>query len=124
MPGNVFCFEGRRGRLSYFLTSLLIAIASAIAGTFLRNFASSLESHIYLGISVLLIPLVSWPCFAIGAQRFHDLGASGWWQLLCLIPFVGFIIWLVLLFAPGQKQANQYGYIPSPEYVMPATSLK
>lgn len=46
------------------------------------------------------------PWIALWARRLHDIGMSGWWQLLFLIPFIGFvmmIIWLILDSAPGNR---------------------
>ena len=53
------------------------------------------------------------PSLAAGSRRLHDIGKSGWLQLLALIPLVG---WAILIFwdaQPGDPAANQYG--PSPE---------
>ena len=49
------------------------------------------------------------PSLAVGARRLHDIGKSGWWLLIYLIPLVG---WLVLLFfavQPSQSGSNEYG---------------
>jgi cell division protein FtsW len=47
------------------------------------------------------------------ARRLHDIGKSGWWLLIYLIPLVG---WLVLLFfavQPSQSGSNEYGAEPA-----------
>lgn len=55
------------------------------------------------GLAVLI------PSLAIGARRLHDIGKSGWMQLVALIPFAG-IIWLIILFAKkGDVGGNNYG---------------
>jgi uncharacterized membrane protein YhaH (DUF805 family) len=39
------------------------------------------------------------PSLAVGARRLHDIDKSGWFQLLYLIPVIGWIIvvyWAVL----------------------------
>jgi uncharacterized membrane protein YhaH (DUF805 family) len=34
------------------------------------------------------------PCLAVGARRLHDIGRSGWWQLLHIVP-LGVIVLIV-----------------------------
>ncbi|MBA4267291.1 MAG: DUF805 domain-containing protein, partial [Comamonadaceae bacterium] len=53
------------------------------------------------------------PSLAVGARRLHDIGKSGWWLLINLVPVVG---WLVLLFfavQPSQSGSNPYGAEPA-----------
>jgi uncharacterized membrane protein YhaH (DUF805 family) len=55
------------------------------------------------------------PSLAVGARRLHDIGKSGWWQLLWLvgiIPFVGFIACIILIYffvQKSQEGENKYG---------------
>ena len=61
------------------------------------------------GASFLYSLVVMIPSLAVGTRRLHDIGKSGWMQLVVLIPIVG-IIWLIVLLAQkGQKEDNQYG---------------
>jgi hypothetical protein len=50
---------------------------------------------------IMIAPLL-WLLLSAGAKRCHDLGESGWMQL---IPLYGFVI----LFFPGQQVSNRYG---------------
>ena len=40
------------------------------------------------------------PSLAIGARRLHDMGHSGWWQLLLIIPIFGLIALIVMWCQP------------------------
>ncbi len=40
------------------------------------------------------------PSLAIGVRRLHDIGKSGWWWLIGLVPVVG---WIVLVYFWVQK---------------------
>ena len=44
-------------------------------------------------------------------RRIHDLGFSGWWQLLFISPICPFFI-LVLMVIKGEESKNKYGDPP------------
>lgn len=52
------------------------------------------------------------PSLAVCVRRLHDIGKSGWWFLICLIPLIGVIWVLVLLCKDSQCEANQWGANP------------
>ncbi|MFC4640368.1 DUF805 domain-containing protein [Deinococcus hohokamensis] len=60
------------------------------------------------GITLALIV----PSWAIGARRMHDVGRSGWWQLITLVPIVGWILWIVWTASDGQEEDNNWGRNP------------
>ena len=60
-----------------------------------------------IALLALLVPTIS-----VGARRLHDIGKSGWWQLLILLPVVGFIILLFFWVRDGQAGQNLYGNNP------------
>lgn len=99
MFNNPFSFDGRIRRTEYGLTLLIRVAISAVILAIIG------ASDGQAGVVVLLyIPLI-WFGLAQGSKRCHDLGNSGWWQL---IPF--YALWL--LFADGQPGNNQYGANP------------
>lgn len=95
---NPFSFEGRIRRTEYGL-SIIIAVGCIVAID-LFAFATEIPMLVFL----FYIP-VFWFMWAQAAKRCHDLGNSGWFQL---IPLYGF--WL--LFADGRVGENEYGYNP------------
>ena len=70
---------------------------------------------IWIPLLMILVCLV--PQIAITVRRLHDIGRSGFYCLLGLIPFFGSIIIFILCCIDSQRETNEYG--PSPKYVMP-----
>ncbi len=98
---NYATFSGRARRREYWYFFLLRYIIIA-------------ATHESTGLSRLLILAIAIPMIAVGVRRLHDIGKSGWWYLICLIPLVGWI-WLWVYFCiDSQKEDNKYG--PSPKY--------
>jgi uncharacterized membrane protein YhaH (DUF805 family) len=48
------------------------------------------------------------PLMALSARRLHDVGRSGWWQLIPL-TIVGIIPYLIWVLRAGDSEANKYG---------------
>jgi len=90
-------FNGRASR-SEFWWFYLFAIICWIIGFALGPI---IEAIIILG---LLIPYI-----AVQARRLHDIGKSGWLQLISLIPLIGAIILIVWSATEGTKKKNKYG---------------
>tara|TARA_R100000306_G_scaffold62450_2_gene70356 strand:- start:5772 stop:6269 length:498 start_codon:yes stop_codon:yes gene_type:complete len=96
---NPFSFEGRIRRTEYGISIIIYAVIAVIINLMLE---SSGNDGAFLLIAY--IPLL-WFLWAQGAKRCHDVGNSGWWQL---IPFYG--LWL--LFQDGDYGINNYGENP------------
>jgi uncharacterized membrane protein YhaH (DUF805 family) len=52
------------------------------------------------------------PSLAVIVRRLHDVGKSGWFYLIVLIPLIGFIWLLILYCTEGQKEDNKWGPDP------------
>jgi len=101
MFSNSFTIYGRIRRLEYGLSNIIYAVIAIFL-----NYTVEINESLIV-IYVAFIPLV-WFLIAQGAKRCHDLGNSGWYQL---IPF--YALWL--LFADGEKGRNKYGNNPKGE---------
>jgi len=90
-------FNGRASRSEFWWFYLFVIICWII------GFALGpiIEAIIILG---LLIPYI-----AVQARRLHDIGKSGWLQLISLIPLIGAIILIVWSATEGTKKKNKYG---------------
>jgi uncharacterized membrane protein YhaH (DUF805 family) len=111
---DLFSFTGRRNRQSYIL--LLLAQLGALIGlTIVTGIGvAAMTSLAPLGWLILLaviagfitVALSSW---AAGSQRIRDFNQSGVWILLTLIPYVGFVVCLAIIFIPSTEGENKYG---------------
>ena len=110
-------FKGRARRSEYWyfsLFSVLISIVLGIIDIFVLGadpFAgeSGMLGNLY-SLAVLL------PSLGVLVRRLHDVGKSGWFFLIVLIPLIGFIWLLILLFRDSQQGENKWG--PSPKEVL------
>jgi len=55
------------------------------------------------------------PGLAVNVRRLHDVGKSGWFLFIALIPFVGAIWLLILSCSDGESGDNAYGSNPKTE---------
>ena len=110
-------FSGRARRAEYWYFTLFNAIFAiaiglvfgilgGIAGSELFVTMGTVCSYVY-GLAVLI------PGLAVCVRRLHDIGKSGWYYLLGLIPLVGAIILIVFFCTDSQPGANQWG--PNPK---------
>jgi uncharacterized membrane protein YhaH (DUF805 family) len=106
-------FSGRARRKEYWMFVLFNIIFSFVAA-FLDNVLGIADKSTGYGIFSILYSLgVLLPSLAVAVRRLHDIGKSGWWYFIALIPLIGGI-WLLVLFATdGQPGVNQYG--PNPK---------
>jgi uncharacterized membrane protein YhaH (DUF805 family) len=86
-------FDGKTDRRSYWMFVLV-----NMAITFGVGILSSIITPNSGGLSSLYSIILLIPGIAIATRRLHDIGKSGWWQLIVFIPVIGWI-WLIVLFA-------------------------
>ncbi len=99
-------FEGRTGRYCY-AGFVLVNICLSLIALLLDNI---LGIGILSGLLSLALLL---PGLGINVRRMHDLGKSGWFVLIALIPLVGGLILLYMgIFMQGEQMENQYGPVP------------
>jgi uncharacterized protein len=116
----LFGFQGRIGRLTYWVASLLV-FGAAVGLLFVITVwfpdldLQELSASESLAILIVMIPF-NWVNLAIQTKRWHDRNLSGWWSLIHLVPFLGAIYALVECgFRPGNPGTNRFG--PSPQEI-------
>jgi len=116
MRDNYANFTGRARRKEYWMFALFQAIVMIVL--------MILDNVLGLGFDIGGIPLGYGVLYTIGAlahfipglavvvRRLHDVGKSGWFYLIALIPLIGIIWLLVLMCTDGDKGDNAYGPDP------------
>ena len=98
---NYINFNGRATRAEYWWWFLFIVVTGVVLGT--------IDSITGIGTLQSIFNLATLiPGLALGARRLHDIGKSGWWQLLWFAIIVGWIIMIVRYCKPGNQLGNKY----------------
>ena len=66
-----------------------------------------------LTLAVVFVAATFLPGLGLAIRRQHDIGLSGWYSLLALIPSLGSLALLAFSLIPSQKRDNRWG--PGPE---------
>ena len=111
-------FSGRARRQEYWMFALFNFIFSMAASLLdLVIFGASFAGFSPLYVVYLVAVFV--PGLAVAVRRLHDVGKSGWYLLIILIPIVGPIWFLVLTVTDSQPGDNKYGPNPKEEIIAP-----
>ena len=112
-------FNGRASRSEYwwfFLFTFICGYVLSFVGNVIFLAAGyAIDDPIFLisPLSTLFQLIVLIPTIAVTVRRFHDVGRSGWWILILLVPCVGIILYLVWLVQDGEPHDNMYGTVPT-----------
>ena len=113
-----FCGRARRKEYWMFVLFNLIflliaAIIDNILGiTFEINNGFGTQNLPYGYIYLLYSLVVLIPGLAVSVRRLHDVGKSGWFMLIVLIPIIGVIWLLVVTCKDSNVGENEYGQNP------------
>ena len=114
---NYANFSGRARRSEYWyfaLFNLFAIISTAILDRlFGTTFDMGFGPSPYGYITILYYFFIFIPSLAVLVRRLHDVGKSGWFILISLIPLIGAIWLLVLTFTDSDTGDNAYG--PNPK---------
>jgi len=115
LMNNYANLNGRASRSEYWwfvLFNLIVNIVTFVIDSTLGTMVTYDMGYVGLiAFLALLLPTVS-----VSVRRLHDIGKSGWWILLAIIPIVNFIgIFVILVFTlmEGEEHPNQYGNVPT-----------
>jgi uncharacterized membrane protein YhaH (DUF805 family) len=92
---NYATFTGRASRPEFwwfFLFQVLISVAAGMLGDVINGLVA---------LGLLL------PALAVGTRRLHDIGKSGWWQLI-MLTVIGLLVLIYWWVQPTVEGGNAY----------------
>ncbi len=95
--------------LFYFLVGLVVSpieftIEFSVFGQGMEMTSGIIDLLVFL---VFIVPTIS-----VTGRRLHDIGRSGWWLLIVLIPLIGALILLYWAVKRGEDGDNRFGANP------------
>ncbi|OAX87570.1 hypothetical protein A7D16_01900 [Xanthomonas nasturtii] len=113
-------FNGRSRRKEYWMFALmqtlvlivltgLFAVAAAVMGS--ENNPGPV-AWLIVAVMVIFVLALIVPGIAVTVRRLHDQGKSGWFYLICLVPYLGAFVLLVFMCIEGVPNPNEYGENP------------
>ena len=105
--GKYSTFSGRASRSEYwwfYLFTILMSWGATIVDGAVSSFGDPM-------VEILVTLVFFVPIIAAGCRRLHDMGKSGWWQLLFIIPIIGWILLIVWLATNTKPEGDKYNQI-------------
>jgi uncharacterized membrane protein YhaH (DUF805 family) len=118
---DLFTLSGRRNRSSYVLVQLATFIGVFVGVFVMFVGLAAIDKDTGTGLAAIIGGVTSLAGLVLiagsllsswitAAQRVRDIGHAGPWCLLILVPYIGFVAALFILFAAGDTLvANRYG---------------
>lgn len=105
---NYLKFDGRSRRAEFwgfFLVTILFGAVASFWDSLLFDGNERLENLVNLAFFL--------PSLAVSTRRLHDIGRSGWWQLIAFSG-IGLLVLLYWYAQDSERGSNEYG--SSPKY--------
>lgn len=114
-------FTGRARRREYWMFTLIYGATNIILTALDNSLGLSTgntlnDVGVFSGLFALAMLI---PHLAVSVRRLHDTERSGWWMLLGLIPFLGWIFLIAFMATDGEAGRNKWG--PDPKGVTDGT---
>lgn len=106
---NYANFNGRASRSMYWWAVLFNCIVTCAISVIELIIGSETLVSTLTGLYTLAVLV---PSLAIGVRRMHDIGKGGGWIFISLIPFVGWIWYIVLCCSDSEPFDNRFGPVP------------
>lgn len=111
-PDKLFSVEGRIGVLRYNARLLYCILGFLVAAIIMWVCVLTQSTAIMLiggAVTVAMVVAAFVIMIISGIKRLHDLGFTGWYYLISLIPLAGVIWSLYFSLKPGANESNRFG---------------
>tara|TARA_B100000780_G_scaffold100870_1_gene70448 strand:- start:5419 stop:5805 length:387 start_codon:yes stop_codon:yes gene_type:complete len=109
-------FSGRARRKEYWywtLNYIIVLLIAMVMDNLLGLNFELLGQDLGYGWIYLIVGITHFlPGLSMVIRRLHDVGKSGWFYFIILIPLIGIIWMLVLVCSDGVKEENKWGTNP------------
>ena len=91
---GLFSPYGTRSRIEYIITTIIIAflpiplvvLFGSMISAVMQGSSTDSSPYTLYGMLGVIGTIMFWICLCNNAKRLHDLGHSGWWQILFPVP--------------------------------------
>lgn len=101
-------FKGRARRSEYWTFALVYMVV---------YYLLSINQDLNIISSIFAVALFL-PFLSVSVRRMHDIGKSGFWVLIQILPIIGNIIFIALTLLDSKPGDNKYGPNPKEELVL------
>lgn len=106
-------FSGRARRSEYWYFALFNLIILVPLALLSGVTAGGKADNPFAWLYVLYVLAILLPSIGVNVRRLHDIGKSGWWIFIGLIPFIGGLMLLIWHCMDSEPETNRYG--PNPK---------
>ena len=108
---ELFNHKGRQPRFKFFTTNIILGMTAYLCAAIIIEIPYDLSVLMaFLTLALVFVMLMSIIATVInGIKRLHDLNQSGWLYIIAMIPYIGSLFGLFLLFWKGTTGKNDYG---------------
>lgn len=101
---NAVNFQGRARRKEYWMTNLVYLTLVLISSVLMQM------NSVFIALYLAVILIFWLPILSLFMRRLHDIGLSGWYIVVAIIPLVNIIFAFYVGFAKGETNTNKWGY--------------
>lgn len=110
--GKYSTFDGRSRRREFWGYTIVNAIILAIMIYFYVTAKTDTSQSLSTAVLIIYIIITICPTLAAISRRWHDVGRTGKWLWLNIIPAIGTVVTYCFMLCDSEEGINEYGRNP------------